>query len=178
MRRDAASSSSRLPTRRSVMTRMAAPNNLSLLLANIIRMARRSVLEAGLPDYLSEADLRLLICLSSMEGCCQTALAEELDVTIATVGRQLGALKARELVICRSHPTDRRTTSLHLGPRAREQIERSQSALDGVASAAMKRLTRAEQTELLRLLHVVHTTLYAGGNAQKARNPLTAASLR
>ena len=125
----------------------------------LARRARQAIQATALPDPPSEADLRLLLCLSRMEGCSQTELADILDVTDATVGRQVDSLEARRLISRRRHPQDRRATCVHLGERAAEYIQVLSAKHLELSARAMRRLGPADQAQLLRMLRVVQATL-------------------
>lgn len=138
-----------------------APDDFTMLLAEIANHTRRSHQGARLPSHLTKADLRLLLCLSRMEGCTQSALSDALDVQRATVSRQIITLEAREMVTRRAHPKDRRSVTLHLGPQAQFHIAKSRSALGARSNHALRRLSAGEQAQLLRLLRVVLSTVAA-----------------
>lgn len=136
-----------------------APDDFTMLLAEITNHTRRSFQAARLPTLLTKADLRLLDRLSRMEGCSQAALSDALKIERATVSRQLITLEAREMVVRHPHPTDRRAFSLHLGPQAQFHMAKSRTALGARSTHALRRLSPGEQAQLLRLLRVVLSTV-------------------
>lgn len=136
-----------------------APDDFTMLLTEITNHTRRSYRETRLPTLLTKADLRLLVRLSRMEGCTQSDLSTALDVERATVSRQIITLEARQLVVRRPHPTDRRSVTLHLGPQAQFHVAKSRNALGARSTRALRRLSAGEQAQLLRLLRVVLSTV-------------------
>jgi DNA-binding MarR family transcriptional regulator len=117
---------------------------------------------------MTQTDLRTIVYLGRMEGCTQRELAEAIEVTPITLGRQIDHLEEAGLIERRAHPQDRRATCLYLTARSRPRLDKVREISVEISALAMQKLSAAERTELLRLLQLVHATLLGHSAGQRA----------
>lgn len=132
---------------------------LGFLIHDIARLLREDFTQRAQSLHLTQAQSRVLLLLSVMEGCSQTALAQALNVRPITLGRVIDRLEAAGLVERRAHPGDRRALELHLSPRSKATMSRLFALARGTAERALHGLGTAEREQLFTLLEHVKRNL-------------------
>lgn len=138
---------------------MIQDSSLAFLVHDIARLLRQEYMSAVGPHQATQTDLRTIAHLGRMEGCTQRELAEIIDVTPMTLGRQIDQLEAAGLIERRAHPSDRRCFRLYLTDKSRVEVQKLRKITSAIAERATRHLTGADRDSMLRLLTVVHDTL-------------------
>lgn len=145
--------------------------SLGFALSELVRLIRRDFIERAKGHDLTPELWRLLYCLDRIQGCSQSQLAANLDVTTVTLGRMIDTLETRGLVRRAADPVDRRTTRLFLTKGAAAPIARMDELVDATRERAMQGLSDKDQDQLWRLLRKVRENLRANRRASPARKP-------
>jgi DNA-binding MarR family transcriptional regulator len=103
---------------------------------------------------LSQAQCRLLVVLSSLEGepVSQAELAQRMGLTPMAVATLCDRMAAAGWIERRPSATDRRANELHIQPKAREALVQALAIGDDLTGRALAGLTAAERTQLVALL--------------------------
>lgn len=154
--------------------------SLAFLVHDIARLMRQEYASTVGPHQATQTHLRTIAHLARMEGCSQRELAEVIDVTPMTLGRQVDQLEAAGFIERRADPSDRRCFRLYLTDRSRGEVQELRKIANGIAERATRRLAGQDIDALIRLLAIVHDTLLqdrsqaaqdAAAGAQDAASP-------
>jgi DNA-binding MarR family transcriptional regulator len=132
---------------------------LAFLVHDIARLMRQEYASTAGPNQATQTHLRTIAYLARMEGCTQRELAEVIDVTPMTLGRQIDQLEAAGLIERRADPSDRRCFRLWLTDRSRVEVQELRKITNSIAERATRHLAKADLDSMIRLLAVVHDTL-------------------
>ena len=138
---------------------MIQDSSLAFLVHDIARLLRQEYMSAVGPHQATQTDLRTIAHLGRMEGCTQRELAEIIDVTPMTLGRQLDQLEAAGFIERRAHPSDRRCFRLYLTDKSRVEVQELHRIASAIAARATRRLARSDIDSLMQLLTTLHDTL-------------------
>ena len=135
---------------------------LGYLLVDAVRLLRRDFRERSKGMRLTPALAKLLFYVSRNPGSRQSELAARLEVTPVTLGRMVDRLAARHYVRRAPDPADRRAFRLYVD-RAGEPLVGRMDELSVLTTArAMRGLSAAEQSALMRHLRRICANLSAG----------------
>jgi DNA-binding MarR family transcriptional regulator len=103
---------------------------------------------------LSQAQCRLLVVLSSLEGepVSQAELAQRMGLTPMAVATLCDRMAAAGWIERRPSATDRRANELHIQPKARDALVQALAIGDDLTGHALAGLTSSERTQLVALL--------------------------
>jgi DNA-binding MarR family transcriptional regulator len=103
---------------------------------------------------LSQAQCRLLVVLSSLEGepVSQAELAQRMGLTPMAVATLCDRMAAAGWIERRPSATDRRANELHIQPKARDALVQALAIGDDLTGRALAGLTSSERTQLVALL--------------------------
>jgi DNA-binding MarR family transcriptional regulator len=139
--------------------RMAEPDNLGTMVADVSHLMRRAFDERARGIGLSRPQWRVLTMLRRNEGINQGGLAELVEVEPITLCRMVDRLQEADLVERRADPADRRAWRLHLTEKARAILEEMRPMAFSLFDEAMTGLDAAERSELFRMLERIRTNL-------------------
>jgi len=141
------------------MARMAEPDNLGTMVADVSHLMRRAFDERARSSGLSRPQWRVLTMLRRHEGINQGGLAELVEVEPITLCRMVDRLQEAGLVERRADPADRRAWRLHLTDKARALLEEMRPMAFSLFDDAMTGLDPAERSDLFRMLERIRTNL-------------------
>ncbi len=141
------------------MGRMAEPDNLGTMVADVSHLMRRAFDERARGIGLSRPQWRVLTMLRRHEGINQGGLADLVEVEPITLCRMVDRLQEAGLVERRANPADRRAWLLHLTDKARALLEEMRPMAVSLFDEAMSGLETAERAELFRMLERIRTNL-------------------
>jgi len=141
------------------MARMAEPDNLGTMVADVSHLMRRAFDERARSSGLSRPQWRVLTMLRRHEGINQGGLAELVEVEPITLCRMVDRLQEAGLMERRADPADRRAWRLHLTDKARALLEEMRPMAFSLFDDAMTGLDPAERSDLFRMLERIRTNL-------------------
>ena len=141
------------------MARMAEPDNLGTMVADVSHLMRRAFDERARSSGLSRPQWRVMTMLRRHEGINQGGLAELVEVEPITLCRMVDRLQEAGLVERRADPADRRAWRLHLTDKARALLEEMRPMAFSLFDDAMTGLDPAERSDLFRMLERIRTNL-------------------
>jgi DNA-binding MarR family transcriptional regulator len=136
---------------------------LGYLLVDAVRLMRRDFRARTAGLRLTPALARLLFYVNRAPGARQVALAAYLEVTPVTLGRMIDRLVARGYVRRRADAADRRAVRVYVARAGEPLIARMNEVGALITARALRGLSRAERTQLLRLLARLCANLGGGG---------------
>lgn len=89
-------------------------SHLPYLLGQVYQRRQRTLEKALLPMGLKESEYRVLLALSTNNGCPVTQLAELTVIDRTTLSRILNGMETRGLVTRAQSPTDLRSFNVHM----------------------------------------------------------------
>lgn len=107
------------------------------------------------PDTLTPARMTALSMIGTGKGINQSALAERLGITRASMVKVIDSLQDLGLILREEVPGDRRSYALVLTPKGRQELKRYARKVAEIEKAYSARLTPAERRQLMQLLQKV-----------------------
>lgn len=107
-----------------------------------------------------ERDYSILIFVDGAKtGCTQQCICDCLKIDKVTMVARLDHLIKKKYVKKTVNPNDRREHFIELTSKAREILPEIQDAIDSLNKEAFKGLTKEQQKELYRCVHLVQSNL-------------------
>jgi len=134
-------------------------NSLGALIHDVAHLLRTVIDREVAPYNLTRAKWQALGVLDRKEGLTQTGLAEELELGNATVGRLVERLEERGFITRKADEQDSRVKRIFINPTARPDLEELEAVAAVVRKTALRKITKAQQKQLVELLSTIKANL-------------------
>jgi len=145
------------------MTQAVDTETLLFLATDLSRLLRaaiaRDIAESDIGLTIAEA--RTLTFVARMDCPSQAQLAGLMGIDPMTVSGYLDVLEARELIVRRSHPKDRRVKRVDLTHKAKPVLAYLKKWIDEIEDRACRGINCAERRKIIELLCEARSNLMA-----------------
>jgi len=146
--------------------------NFGCLLHDTARLLRRDFNRRAQKLGLTQTQWQALCVLSRNEGINQATLADLLEVQPITLGRLIDRLEATSWVERRDHPTDRRSVTLYLTPKAEPILNEMSKLAEETSKLALEGVSEADRHQVMEVLeHIKHNLLSNEEQAEDTARP-------
>ena len=126
--------------------------NFGFLVHDVSRLLKLEFDRRGKDLGLTRSQWWALRALSACEGCTQSELADFMDVEKPTLGRIIDRLEAKDWVVRRADPADRRARRLYLTDRVQDLMAELRARSAGLRADAVEGLDPAERELFIDML--------------------------
>lgn len=133
--------------------------NFGCVLHDTARLLRRDFNRRAQKLGLTQTQWQALCVLSRNEGINQATLADLLEVQPITLGRLIDRLEGTGWVERRNHPTDRRSITLYLTPKAEPILNEMGKLVEETLNLALEGISQADSQKVMEVLERVKANL-------------------
>ncbi|MDF0534771.1 MarR family transcriptional regulator [Shewanella yunxiaonensis] len=133
--------------------------SIGYLMADVMRLLRRTFQEHSQLSCLTLAQARTLKCASLHEGIRQVELAERLDIKPMTLVRVIDQLVDAGFLVRERDPADRRAHLIHTTAAAKPIQDKVLEVSQEIWGHALEGLTEQQVDDFVLVLQTIHNNL-------------------